>query len=43
MAKCPKCQTEMISRPYEYKKGFVKITGYCPKCKLFPEFEEKKE
>lgn len=37
---CPVCNTKMIDRAYEYKKGYVKITGYCPQCKKFPEFEE---
>ncbi len=36
-----KCKTEMIDRTYEYKKGHVKITPYCPKCKVFPEYEER--
>src|SRR3990167_1447613 len=31
-----------VKRAYEFKPGFVKITGYCLKCKKFPEFEKEK-
>jgi len=40
--RCQQCQTELVKRTYEFKPGFVKITGYCLKCKRFPEFEKEK-